>query len=667
MDMIKNIYKNIIIVAMFILPSCSDFLDIVPDNTITIDDVFANSEQAYNGLVKVYYYLPEYYSWSNSPFLFGDEWVERPDLVSNTTAIPPFGVMMGAQNNGSPLYNLWGGTAGARGMYEGIRSANTFLEKINLAKNMSDKERNNWIAQVKFLKAYFHYQLIEYYGPIVIIDKNVNVDAIENQLMGRRSKIDESFNYVIGLIDEAIPDLDDRTESLYLGMIDKKIALAIKARILLLRASPLYNGNKEYYSKFLDFDGQPFFPQDEDPQKWKDALTAVNEAITFCEAQGVGLYEYTKSLSLTAEDDIFFTQNPARMRQLYSLRMKVTDVWNKDIIWGRTHIFTQRDLLQHATAIRALSIDVDPQFQNPEWGPQPQHLGVSFAMIERYYTKNGLPIDADVNFKQALKYDVETTPDTIGGANTEWIGILQPKVETAYLYQDRELRFYADLGITGGYWRQYQAAQKSMMLLNTIGGANSEIWGQTGMTYYFWSGIGVQKFVHIQSRANDVSRWMKFPYPIIRMADLYLMKAECENEVNGPASAYDALNVVRLHAGIPKVEEVWSDPARISPNYINKHKDKDYMRKIILQERSIELSFEGARFFDVRRHKLAIAEFNQPTMGWVGNKGTINDFFKLELKQGHRFQTRDYLWPISLSEMNVNPNLKQNPFWPGAE
>ncbi|GHT56870.1 hypothetical protein AGMMS49982_23900 [Bacteroidia bacterium] len=141
------------------------------------------------------------------------------------------------------------------------------------------------------------------------------------------------------------------------------------------------------------------------------------------------------------------------------------------------------------------------------------------------------------------------------------------------------------------------------------------------------------------------------------------MQAECENEVNGPAAALASINKVRTRAGIPNVEDVWADATKVTSNYLNHHREKAGMLDIILRERSIELAFEGSRFFDVRRYKLATQEFNKPTMGWIGNAGNANDFFQLSIKQARRFQFRDNLWPIPLNDMNINPNLKQNPSW----
>ena len=96
------------------------------------------------------------------------------------------------------------------------------------------------------------------------------------------------FNYVIGLIDEVLDEDDLAVErgTSYLGQIDQQIARAIKAEVLLTRASPLFNGNSEFYSNFKGKKGELLFPIKDDPEKWKDALDAIKEAIDFAESNG---------------------------------------------------------------------------------------------------------------------------------------------------------------------------------------------------------------------------------------------------------------------------------------------------------------------------------------------------------------------------------------------
>ncbi len=67
-------------------------------------------------------------------------------------------------------------------------------------------------------------------------------------------------------------------------------ALAFKARLLLYAASPLVNGNSEFYSDFKNPDGTFLINQTYDREKWKRAMDAAKEAIDLCRRDGYKLY-----------------------------------------------------------------------------------------------------------------------------------------------------------------------------------------------------------------------------------------------------------------------------------------------------------------------------------------------------------------------------------------
>jgi hypothetical protein len=50
-------------------------------------------------------------------------------------------------------------------------------------------------------------------------------------------------------------------------------------------------------------------------------------------------------------------------------------------------------------------------------------------------------------------------------------------------------------------------------------------------------------------------------------------------------------------------------------------------------------------------------------MGWNYQQAYIYDFFTLSPKQTRRFMVRDYLWPVSVKEIDKNSNIIQNPGW----
>jgi len=645
----------IIISALFILPSCTEYLDVVPDNVLTLEDLFAKKDDAWNALAKVYHYMPSIDETHNSSWLLGDEWLGRLDQNDNSGSLHGARIMRGLQSVSSPQLGLWSGGNGSKDMYEGIRQANVFLGLIDNVPDMTEKEKMNWSAQVKFLKAYYHFLLIRRYGPIVIADKQIAADALSDELFQKRTKVDSCFNYVIKLMKEAIPDLQERVTTILLGQVDQVAAKGILARVMVYRASPFFNGNKEYFGDFLDSDGEPFFPMTYDKEKWKDAVDAVDDALAACSEHGVSLYRYEGAPFVFDEDD--YKENKENLQKLYDLRMCIVDPWNKEVVWGYSNInvYGQGDWAS-STNMRLPEGYGDGVTNTATYSWQ--WMGASYSMAERFYTNNGVPIDQDLTYDLENKYKVITTPGSEDPEYKDLKGIMQPGSETVELYMNREPRFYADLGITGGYWRTHGVRINTMMYYGEDGGYNSYV-----TTDYYETGIACKKFVYPESKSGAWQRTIKYPFPIMRLADLYLLKAEALNEyLDAPTQeVYDAVDSVRIRAGIPKIQTVWADATIVRD--VNKHTTKEGMRDIILEERSIELSFEGQHFWDMLLFKKASSEFSSPVYGWNYKGTTGADFFVPEVKQSRKFTITDCLTPIDLNEMNTNSKLIQNPGW----
>ncbi|HWK59038.1 MAG TPA: RagB/SusD family nutrient uptake outer membrane protein [Parapedobacter sp.] len=637
-----------------LMGSCSDFLEVVPDNTVTMEDIFSTKEQAWNALSKVYHSLPLINSHLTGEYALGDEYRVYLENQINNRALADV-INRGNQSVDNPLLGLWSGTGGVQSLYQGIFDTNLFMANIDAVGDMSETEKADWKAQAKFLHAYYTFLLVQHYGPVVIADKMTPADAADEDMYPRRKKVEECFQYIIRLIDEALPGLRERANADVYGQVDKVVAKSIKARILLFRASPLFNGNTDY-SQFLDVDGGPFFPQIYDKQKWKDALDAVNEAIEICERNNLGLYRYDKNIYTYDRED--YDANTENMSTLYDLRMLLVDAWNNETIWGFSNLNPAGvDDWQSITNIPL------PEGYDSFGGSYDVNWclgssGATFAVAERYYTDNGLPIEEDLTYNYNARYDVATTPTMDDPRYGRTRGLLQPGAEVVNLYLNRELRFYANLGITGGYFRSHSNRIATSMFAEQPGGRYAKFGVQ-----YITTGIGIQKFVHPDTKAGHAARLVRYPYPVIRMADLYLMKAEALVQyADMPTEeAYAAINKVRRRAGIPDVEEVWSDP-RLART-VGKHTTKEGMLEIILRERDNELAFEGQRYWDVVRYKRAITEFSKANVGWNNQGTSAGTFFVRTVYQQNSFFRKNYLWPIDMRELTINDNLVQNPGW----
>ena len=639
---------------------CTPFLDLVPDSQLTLEMIFTMKEDAWNALAKVYSYMPHDENMNDSSWLLGDEYMS-PEYEQEEKRFPPMNIMRGDQSSTDPQLGYWQGSGGAPHLYKAIRTANIFIEKIDEVTDMSPAEIADWKAQAKFLKAYYHFLLMRSYGPIIIADKAMPADAVGDDMYQRRSKVDECFDYIVRTINEAIPDLKPMSSAIELGQVNQLVAKSIKARVLVYRASPFYSGNRDYYEDFLDLDGKPYFAvfdnAEDSKRKWKDALDAIEEAMTACQQANIDLFKYEKPIY--AYDRGNFDTVPDRMKTLYDLRMLICDPWNKEHIWGLSNVTPEGPFISNYT-----NIAVPPRYADdlsPHYGYSDNDLGVSYHMIETYYTKNGLPPTEDKTFRWASRHNIVEIPGSeFPEYDAEYRGYLQPGAQTIYYYLYREPRFYANLGITGGYWRTHEVRYPTDFLASGVAGGRFK----DGKNNYFYTGIGVQKFIHPQSKEGHWMRIVLFPYPLIRMADLYLMKAEALNEyLDAPTQeVYNAINLIRNRAGIPTVEDAWGGP-NAKPEAFDKHKSKEGMRQIIKQERAIELAFEGIRYWDLLRWKDAVAELSKPVIGWMAKKTTVETFFVQEVKQTRRFSFRDCLTPIHINELNRNSNLKQNPGW----
>jgi hypothetical protein len=78
----------------------------------------------------------------------------------------------------------------------------------------------------------------------------------------------------------------------------------------------------------------------------------------------------------------------------------------------------------------------------------------------------------------------------------------------------------------------------------------------------------------------------------------------------------------------------------------------------------IELAFEGHRFWDLRRWKRAKSMMdNQPIMAWNVQSGVVENYYTRKKIAQQVFEEKDYLYPIPLTVILANDNLKQNPGW----
>lgn len=628
--------KKFIIILLAGLFSCDNYLDIVPDQTQQVDLLFERKEVAYTALATCYAYLPKNDGVYTSFLTMSDE-ITTP-ISKETDGVR---IMKGQQSASNPKFGLWSGWSDQGSLWEGIRHCNILIENIHNVVDMTEQEMNSWAAEAKFLKAYYHFLLFTYYGPIPIVDENLPISATDNEVRVKRSTVDQSVDYIVQTIDDAILDLPVRElSSNDLGRIDQVIAKSIKSRVLLYAASPLFNGNSEMYSGFVNEDGEHYFNQAYDQTKWDLARDASLDAINAALENGVGLYEFS-STPPNYEDEY---EESEFLRTLYDLKYTIVDKWNSELIWGNSNPVRDNDWWQ----MQAACMMKNPNASSVEaaW----QWIAPTLRIAELFYTENGLPIDQDLTYDFQNRFNTATV-----GASQNYQA--QYGATTAKLNLNREPRFYSSLGFDRGYNRTWGNLWQLRMKKGEIHGriANSDD--------YLITGYALKKLVHPDSEGDGYNKIVTYAWPMIRLSELYLNYAEAINESAGPnQEAYDALNAVRERAGISNVEDAWGN-ASITAT-LNKHTTQDGFREIIRQERLIELSFEGNRYNDIRRWKQAEQYFNSPVFGWSVDETSVSGYYNLTQVGIRSFNSpRDYFHPISINEITINPNLTQNLGW----
>lgn len=607
------------------ISSCKDFMDIVPDNVATVEYAFRDRERAEQYLFTCYYYLPAAGSLNDPGMVCGDaNWYHADP---NGRAQPGWDIMRYGNNKVTPLMNYWDGR------YQGIRDCNIFIENIGKVLDLDEFEKLRWIAEVKVMKAYHYFWLLQMYGPVPIVRENLPIDASAKEVAVYREPVDEVVDYIVKLIDEATPDLPLKidNEVTEMGRITQPIALSIKAKVLVTAASPLFNGNTNY-SAMIDKRGKQLFNQTEDKTKWTRAAIACKNAIDTCGLAGFALYKFSNS-TLNVSDT---TLNVLECSQV------ITDKWNCEHIWGK--FFDSR----------YIQISTIPRLNANHERVVYQMLAPTLKMAEMYYTNNGVPIDEDKTYDYDGRYDLATS-----GKDQKYY--LQTGFETAKLHMNREPRFYGSLAVDGGWWfglgRNTESAQWPLKFkLGQVEG------GRIGTERYSITGFYIKKLASYESTYSSTTFLeKKYDWPVFRVADLYLLYAEALNEsLDVPnAEVYEYIDMVRERSGLKGVEESWSTYSV----YPEKYKTKEGMRKIMQQERNIELAFESVRFWDIRRWGLAVEYFSQPIQGWEIDGKTSADFYQVKTITNLNYSLRDIFWPIQESEILVNSNLLQNPGW----
>lgn len=609
--------KFILILSMLFSFGACDYLDIMPDEVATEEDAFQNSKAAESYLYSCYSYIPRPNSGTSSiDFMTADEVITAFD--HETFANFP----KGNYTASNPVISYW------NSLYQGIRQCYLLLESIDGVPNMTPENLKSYKAEAKFLIAYYHHLLLKSYGPATLMERNYAISSTKSE-WPERATYDRCVEWIDNMYLEAAKDLPAVRHSTAYGRATSVAALALRSRLLLYAASPLFNGDqRKFYADLKNSQGENLISQAYDGKKWEAAAKAAKEAIDLAEGEGYRLYEdasstneYPKPLDPTER----------------SLRLIFINAQNSnEVLWADTRMEGPYELQNKST----------PFYNGTSWN------GVcpTLRMVEYFYTENGLPIDQDKNYDYNDRYGYREyhIADKVEGV-------------TMNLNIGREPRFYSWVSFHNGYYEIARAAD-GQQLTQFRKNDNCGMQGRTND--YSPGGYLNKKGVSPGYNYTVLSYPKSYPWPVIRLAELYLNYAEALIEQPSPdlATARTYIDKVRSRAGVDNVTTSWSAD-KINANGWNCN-TVEGMREIVRRERTIEFYLENQRFWDLRRWAIADQFLNESPQGLTVTGETDAEFFQVRtLSFVRSFRTpAHFLMPIPSTEIDkVEGVIIQNP------
>lgn len=162
------------------------------------------------------------------------------------------------------------------------------------------------------------------------------------------------------------------------------------------------------------------------------------------------------------------------------------------------------------------------------------------------------------------------------------------------------------------------------------------------------TGFAVKKYINAEDIQQPTNSGINII--LIRYAEMLLTYAEAKIELNQiDQSVLDAINQVRQRPDVnmPAITGAFSQAE---------------LRNIVRRERLVELAFEGLRFFDIRRWRIAENVMPGKIYGMTYMKNGTANVVEVAFEKTFR-ANRDYFWPIPQKEVDLNPALTQNPNW----
>lgn len=288
---LKQLVSPLLILLVLVLPvavvSCEDmmgnYLEKPPGGDVTEDTIFSSRTQVETFLTSIYqmgiHSNLGYASANSNVYSNRDENIFAGACDEAETCANWY--RMNWWNEGSISANR---TDDSRFDYRfvAIRKITVLLDRIYDVPDITPEYRDQLIAEAKLIRALNYFEMMKRYGGMPIIRERLQLD---DNLKIPRASLREMLFFILQDIDEAYPALLDNALQNLRGRVHKGVALALKSKVLLYAASPLFNTNEPY----MDFGTNNNLICLNEPKNmvwWERAAAVADSCIRWAETNG---------------------------------------------------------------------------------------------------------------------------------------------------------------------------------------------------------------------------------------------------------------------------------------------------------------------------------------------------------------------------------------------
>lgn len=613
----KRYLRKILIVTIFSssLYSC-DYLDKEPFDLITPEKVWDDPKLINAVLVNLYdqMQVEDFDYWG-----FDENYLNRNLATMSDEATGGYQKSPAFDNpNDTYTYEetLFGTFAEP---YKGIRSCNDFIRQLKTA-SLDEVEKEQLTAEVRFIRAWHYFSLVKRYGgvPLIIESQDYAGPSDLEKLQLPRSTEETVYNFIINECKQIAPILPLANDASGQYRANRGAAWALCSR------AALYAGSIAKYGT-VQLDGVVGIVADKANSFFQIAFDASNEVFAL---NIYSLYNQKIDDPVTNFYELFQKENRDNSEYIFQKAF--------DAEGGKGSDFDKMNAPFSMTqggwgCATSPSLELVEAFEYIDGTKGTLKLTNDDGTPRRFDNLIDIFTDKDPRlFASVLLPGMETK-----GSYMEWRrGIIKADGEKLAAAKDPNGKETYTDPTTG-------------QIYNVSGKDGGGDVGDASKTGFYQRKFWDESLENVDFGKSDNS------WPIFRLAEIYLNKAEAAIELGGKDNdALSAVNEIRGRAGIKRLSSINLEQVR--------------------NERRVELAFEGHRFWDLRRWRLAHQNVTQGGLTgyratalypWLDTRDGKYIFTRGEKipKQERLFLERNYYIKIEAEDLNSNPKMVQNP------